>query len=57
MPRSDSHASPDGRLAENYLTGAFPVAVVTTGVVPGRRSERLRRAAPISLTGGSHENA
>jgi len=41
-----------------YLTGVFSIAVATTGgLCRGVGRRRLRRAAPTSLAGGSHENA
>jgi hypothetical protein len=40
----------------DYLTGASSIAVATTGGCRGV-GRRLRRAAPTSLAGGSHENA
>ena len=57
MPRSDNHASPDGRLAENYLTRAFSVAVATTGGCVGRRSAAAPKSRADLACGGSHENA
>ena len=48
----------DGLRAVDYLTGAFSIAVATTGgLCRGAGRRRLRRAAPTSLAGGSHENA
>ena len=42
----------------DYLTGAFSIAVATTGgVVPGRRSAAAPKSRADLACGGSHENA